>query len=74
MPEQFKLLTEKMRYLFLDIVGALGQLPLERRAYLFGYPGEEDTFWINLTARYIIMEYIRLQKNIHLRMWESVVS
>lgn len=59
MSKQFQLLTEKMRYLFGDIVGSLGQLPLEQRAFLFGFPDEEDMDWLFLTARYITMEYIK---------------
>ena len=59
MPKQFPFLTDKMEYLFLDIVASLGQLPVEQRTFLFGPPDEEDMEWVFGTACYITMEYIK---------------
>ena len=59
MSKNFPELTDKMEYLFTDIIGSLGQLPIEQRGYLFGYEDEEDIEWIMGMACYITMEYIK---------------
>lgn len=59
MSKNFPEFTDKMEYLFADIIGSLGQLPIEQRGYLFGYEDEEDMEWIMGMACYITMEYIK---------------
>lgn len=51
--------TDKMDYLFKDIVESLGHLPMEQRSFLFGYEDEEDMDWVLIMAGYITMEYIK---------------
>lgn len=51
--------TDKMDYLFKDIIASLGHLPMEQRGFLFGYEGEEDMEWVLGMAGYITMEYIK---------------
>lgn len=59
MSEHFPEFTEKMEFLFMDILASLGQLPAEIRGYLFGFDGEEDMDWVVGFASYIVMEYIK---------------
>lgn len=51
--------TNKMDYLFRDIIASLGHLPMEQRGFLFGYEDEEDMDWVLAMAGYITMEYIK---------------
>lgn len=59
MAKHFQEFTDKMEYLFTDIIASLGQLPLDQRGYIFGYEDEEDIEWILGMACYITMEYIK---------------
>ena len=59
MSKHFPEFTDKMEYLFMDIVASLGQLPFEQRGYLFGFDDEEDMEWVRDMACYITMEYIK---------------
>lgn len=51
--------TDRMDYLFRDIIASLGHLPTEQRGFLFGYEDEVDMEWVLGMAGYIIMEYIK---------------
>ncbi len=51
--------TDKMEYLYTDIIASLRQLPLEQREYIFGYEDEEDMEWVMRMASYITVEYIK---------------
>ncbi len=51
--------TDRMDYLFRDIIASLGHLPAEQRGFLFGYEDEVDMEWVLGMAGYIIMEYIK---------------
>ena len=57
MAKHFPEFTDKMEYLFTDIVASLGQLPLDQRGYLFG--DEEDMRGVLMMACYITLEYIK---------------
>lgn len=59
MAEMYPEFTPKMLYLFMDVVASLGQLPDERRIYLFGIGDEEDMDWVYNIANYIVLEYIK---------------
>ncbi|MBO4531358.1 MAG: hypothetical protein J5767_12060 [Paludibacteraceae bacterium] len=59
MSSRFFDMTDKMRMLFKDVVGALGQLPEEQRGYIFGFDGEEDMEWVWGVACYIVLEFIK---------------
>ena len=59
MSKAFPFFTDKMEFLFMDIIASLGQLPLEQKGFLFGYEGEEDIEWVKIMACYIVMEYIK---------------
>ena len=52
-------MTDKMLWLYGDIIASLGQLPLDIRGYIFGFDGEEDMMWINGVAQYITLEFIK---------------
>lgn len=52
-------LSEKMNYLFMDIIGSLGRLPVEQRGFLFGFEDDVDMDWVHNMACYITMEYIK---------------
>jgi hypothetical protein len=52
-------LTEKMQYLYLDIIASLRLIPYEQRAYIFGVDDDEDFDWILAFASYITLEYIK---------------
>ena len=52
-------LTEKMQYLYLDIIASLRQIPYEQREYIFGVGDDEDFDWIIAFANYITFEYIK---------------
>lgn len=51
--------TPKMLDLYLDVVASLGQLPDDKRIYLFGVPYEEDMEWVLNVANYIVLEFIK---------------
>lgn len=51
--------TDKMEYLFMDIVASLGQQPIEVRDNLFCLNGEDDMECVVGFAGYITMEYIK---------------
>ncbi len=58
MSKHFPELTDKMEYLFTDIVASLGSFPLEQIGCLFGYEKEDMQVEIGM-AGYITMEYIK---------------
>ena len=55
----FPEMTEKMQSLYMDIIASLGQLPLERKVYLFGADEGFDMDWIIGVANYITLEFIK---------------
>lgn len=59
MEKEFAMMTEKMQDLYMDIVASLGQLPIERKGYIFGFEGEIDFDWINMVTDHIVLEYIK---------------
>ena len=59
MQKLFPHFTDKMDYLFKDIIASLAHLPLEQRSFLFGCKDDEDMEWVLGMAGYISMEYIK---------------
>ena len=59
MPKSISCFSEKMNYLFMDIIASLGRLPVEQRGFLFGFEDEIDMDWVLNMACYITMEYIK---------------
>ena len=59
MHKLFTCFTDKMDYLFKDVVASLGQLPLEQRSFLFDGEDDVDMEWVLGMAGYITMEYIK---------------
>lgn len=59
MSRYFPDFTDKMEYLFMDIIASLGQLPIEVRDNLFCLNGEDDMECVVGFAGYITMEYIK---------------
>jgi len=59
MKKLFPCFTDKMDYLFKDIVASLGQLPFEQRSFLFDGEDDTDMEWVLSIAGYITMEYIK---------------
>lgn len=57
--KMFPEMTEKMNMLLMDIIAALGQLPVEQRGYIFGFEGEEDMDWVLAVAEFIALEFIK---------------
>ena len=51
--------SEKMEYLYKDIVASLVNLPMDQRGFLFGYEDELDMDWVIGMANYITLEYIK---------------
>ena len=52
-------MTEKMQYLYTDVMESLLQMPCEQRAYIFGVGEDEDPDWIIGLTNYIVLEYIK---------------
>lgn len=59
MPKIFREMTDNMNYLYCDVLASLGQMPIEKRAYIFGIDEEEDMDWVIGVLNYIIVEYIK---------------
>lgn len=57
--ELYSVLTDKMKMLYMDMIASLGQLPEERRGYIFGFEDDLDMDWVRGVAEYIIFEYIK---------------
>ena len=52
-------LTRKMQLLYEDIIASLGQLPIEKRIYIFGDDSNVDMSWVIAVANYITLEFIK---------------
>ena len=52
-------MTSKMQMLYADIIASLGQLPLEKRIYVFGDDENVDMDWVIAVANYITLEFIK---------------
>ena len=57
--KMFPEMTEKMNMLLMDIIAALGQLPVEQRGYIFGFEGEEDMRFIDREVLLAMEELLR---------------
>ena len=52
-------MTENMKRLYNDIIASLGQLPSEKKVFVFGIDENEDMDWVLAIANYIALEYIK---------------
>lgn len=55
----FTEMTDRMQALYMDIIASLGQLPTEKKVFLFGNEENEDMDWVIAVANYITLEYIK---------------
>ena len=67
-------MTSKMQMLYADIIASLGQLPLEKRIYVFGDDENVDMDWVIAVANYITLESIKTAKMLHRQLKRAILE